>query len=146
MHTFPVIAGQLHFNPRPPRGERRSAARRTKRNLNISIHALREESDARENGDFEGWNYFNPRPPRGERPAHDGSRVELDQFQSTPSARRATFGSLTTCKQQCIFQSTPSARRATERSTIYSGDIMISIHALREESDDPKKHRTRQAV
>ena len=35
----------MHFNPRPPRGERRGLNRSKGILLDISIHALREESD-----------------------------------------------------------------------------------------------------
>ena len=81
-----------------------------------------------------------------------------EQFQSTPSARRATFGNEVVAGGQGRFQSTPSARRATagggvctptavdfnprpprgERLTGENVTIVahkISIHALREESD-----------
>ena len=68
MHTFPVIAGQLHFNPRPPRGGRHLVGLRVHRGGQISIHALREESDRQV-------------------PQVIDSRTV---FQSTPSARRAT--------------------------------------------------------
>ena len=37
------------------------------------------------------------------------------------------------------FLSTPSARRATERLDEGVGDVVISIHALREEGDPRKK-------
>ena len=57
------------FNPRPPRGERPWLLGRRYRSTDISIHALREESDSL-------------RPGLGD---------EYYQFQSTPSARRATF-------------------------------------------------------
>ena len=103
----------LDFNPRPPRGERHNteavklllkefqstpSARRATgyepdeiRVAIISIHALREESDTAPTSTTCSRTYFNPRPPRGERrgssPAMDGPLV----FQSTPSARRATF-------------------------------------------------------
>ena len=57
----------------------------------ISIHALREE------GDILSWCIpnrranFNPRPPRGGRPATLLQSSTISTFQSTPSARRATF-------------------------------------------------------
>ena len=35
----------------------------------------------------------------------------------------------------CTFQSTLSVRRATDRAALSHGNIAISIHALREESD-----------
>ena len=56
--------------------------------------------------------YFNPRPPRGERPHQNECACGLPEFQSTPSARRAT-GDLSEL----------------------AASIKISIHALREESD-----------
>ena len=57
----------------------------------ISIHALREE------GDWlpipAAWlpTYFYPRPPRGGRPFAAGKLYRIDEFLSTPSARRATL-------------------------------------------------------
>ena len=78
----------------------------------ISIHALREEGDARPcRAPLPSSNFY-PRPPRG------GRLREIDfvtQFQK--------------------FLSTPSARRATETEyKNWTGDG-ISIHALREEGD-----------
>ena len=134
----------LHFNPRPPRGERRTV---------YALFPLRKN--------------FNPRPPRGERRHASPIKLYRFLFQSTPSARRAT-------KQSCraytttsnfnprpprgerqarqahsattqTFQSTPSARRATSNSNATAGRSAISIHALREESDgnDPYQHSAR---
>ena len=123
-----------NFNPRPPRGERLaqrrvvradeefqstpSARRATARHAfrafaeRISIHALREESDLVASGVNFAMMYFNPRPPRGERLMCRNSLKRLSIFQSTPSARRATSGSVMTSLSG-RFQSTPSARRAT---------------------------------
>ena len=39
------------------------------------------------------------------------------------------------------FQSTPSARRATEQEAFNAGDWIISIHALREESDSKSSEK-----
>ena len=58
----------FHFNPRPPRGERPASRCAIIRVSRISIHALREESDICEQED----------------------RLQAVEFQSTPSARRAT--------------------------------------------------------
>ena len=58
------------------------------------------------------------------------------QFQSTPSARRAT-GSRKGSAPEQEFQSTPSARRATAHSSKEDEIMVISIHALREEGDGP---------
>ena len=125
---------RVNFNPRPPRGERPRMTRSWKSTV-----------------------YFNPRPPRGERQLPRRILFRGKLFQSTPSARRATFcvprlNALrmisihalreesdawwsSTRRAASKFQSTPSARRATaRRRRVYVVQI-ISIHALREESD-----------
>ena len=84
----------------------------------ISIHALREESDTRVACDLCGGSDFNPRPPRGERQEVLVQKLAAYEFQSTPSARRATFG-----------------------PGYLSFGNYISIHALREESDKSPKQR-----
>ena len=58
----------------------------------------------------------------------------LNEFQSTLSVRRATV------KRNVIllvmkFQSTLSVRRATELWQLFLAMLVISIHALRKESD-----------
>ena len=104
--------------------------------VEISIHALREEGDCKCS-------------PCGHTTVG---------FLSTPSARRATFFPLATFKFSCyfyprpprggrpsqstlqtscgIFLSTPSARRATHLVERLADGWAISIHALREEGDD----------
>ena len=57
---------------------------------------------------------FYPRPPRGGRPV-----------------------SMTMEATKAIFLSTPSARRATVVVILVLVDLVISIHALREEGDKP---------
>ena len=57
----------------------------------ISIHALREEGDTSCSKNHPAIGYFNPRPPRGGRPVCLGRFGGAVIFQSTPSARRATF-------------------------------------------------------
>ena len=80
----------------------------------ISIHALREEGDARLRARACVSIYFYPRPPRGGRPGRGKHTERSTGFLSTPSARRATF-----------------------TSRIYAHVANISIHALREEGDLP---------
>ena len=58
----------------------------------------------------------------------------MPEFLSTPSARRATRGSIS-AGFLVGFLSTPSARRATMRTGLRVSDVLISIHALREEGD-----------
>ena len=87
--------------------------------LEISIHALREESDQTCSARSSAGYHFNPRPPRGERLlGHDEIAV------SQP------------------FQSTPSARRATPFCSILRERLHISIHALREEGDGGQQAET----
>ena len=123
----------------------------------ISIHALREE------GDFlpvyfvlDRYNFY-PRPPRGGRHPARHRPVAQQRFLSTPSARRATSISMSFAKaflhfyprpprggrpkttqgrgHRHKFLSTPSARRATINGQLLLLDLVISIHALREEGD-----------
>ena len=101
-----------HFNPRPPRGERPARREPLKGAANISIHALREESDPKRGCCSGRPHDFNPRPPRGER----------------PTVKKLKYRDFT-------FQSTPSARRATYTGVVKKYSMWISIHALREESD-----------
>ena len=125
----------LNFNPRPPRGGRPRCSLRTPSKST----------------------YFNPRPPRGGRPMSEPKQLQKSLFQSTPSARRATWllsmcrpkqqfqstpsARRATCSRYCapdaseLFQSTPSARRATGFCCPFHRMSNISIHALREESD-----------
>ena len=130
-----IFANSVNFNPRSPWGERLlsiltknmqyafqstlSVRRATfdypifDTKYRISIHALREESDI-------AWVdlvlitplNFNPRSPWGERPSPVKSDIRPRQFQSTLSVRRATVPFPCTCLR-----------------------TLISIHALREESD-----------
>ena len=58
----------------------------------ISIHALREEGDARSTPPFQRPRYFYPRPPRGGRHPVNEDGEAVIEFLSTPSARRATGG------------------------------------------------------
>ena len=81
--------------------------------INISIHALREEGDAFRVSLHRPMMDFYPRPPRGGRP---------------PQRRQR--------QAWIIFLSTPSARRATLIGTGLGDTNYISIHALREEGDD----------
>ena len=61
--------------------------------------------------------------------------VLILEFQSTPSARRATNLAMPLRLARKTFQSTPSARRATQPDDQAHTVAEISIHALREEGD-----------
>ena len=64
-------------------------SKKNKKNL-ISIHALREESDSPSTLISICFTNFNPRSPRGERHHELCLYHQSKQFQSTLSARRAT--------------------------------------------------------
>ena len=57
----------------------------------ISIHALRAEGDPQGHTRRIHHDYFNPRPPCGGRHAAHGIERTDEEFQSTPSVRRATI-------------------------------------------------------
>ena len=78
---------------------------------------------------------FYPRPPRGGRPSKAHHNTITSEFLSTPSARRATDKSLPARSHQHYFYPRPPrGGRLYELLCIYI-DVMISIHALREEGD-----------
>ena len=79
----------------------------------ISIHALREESDG-----------------SGE---HDHKTFEL--FLSTPSARRATSGVFDQVRRRAHFYPRPPRGERQDGTVDVAITAVISIHALREESD-----------
>ena len=161
-HAIAAPKGQVqNFYPRPPRGGRRrglvalvlvrrflstpSARRATAAVLVfyeldcISIHALREEGDARGSSRSRAYRYFYPRPPRGGRRLFDGLCVGFPLFLSTPSVRRATY-LVIGFRPFGRFLSTPSARRATSPIPTWRICDHISIHALREEGDQHDFH------
>ena len=128
-----------NFYPRPPRGGRR-----------VPTGA----GSARRN--------FYPRPPRGGRLQRVINCIQLCQFLSTPSARRATHCPTQQSRRSGYFYprpprggrrkpkrlparhakflSTPSARRATHFVLRSGLPTQISIHALREEGDALGRH------
>ena len=94
-----AISSASDFYPRPPRGGRRNAVRRSSRCRN-----------------------FYPRPPRGGRPAVEPAPQLPVRFLSTPSARRATARAYKAVPTRQRFLSTPSARRATNNHAIQGGN------------------------
>ena len=130
-----------HFYPRPPRGGRLQQRLVHSGILRISIHALREEGDSTRWIRWHSPIYFYPRPPRGGRPSQvDHPPFHLIHFYPRPPRggrhrrhiRRAAG---------IQFLSTPSARRATPRVRVSPDALRISIHALREEGDDPSSYQ-----
>ena len=101
-----------YFYPRPPRGGRRSGC-----------CSPRHASD-----------HFYPRPPRGGRRRSRPIRPLIIDFYPRPPRGGRPRESLPVSLPQS-FLSTPSARRATTVLDCQPADLLISIHALREEGD-----------
>ena len=107
------------FYPRPPRGGRHGKPRPWRKHHLISIHALREEGDLRSSI----------------------RATSRPLFLSTPSARRATpSGSPTTRTPTNFYPRPPRGGRRRPRRQAHSCGS-ISIHALREEGDQPPRIR-----
>ena len=87
-------------------------------NVQISIHALREEGDHPCRMQPTTATHFYPRPPRGGRPMEGYLKAK-----------------------ESLFLSTPSARRATQQWPGQTGCRAISIHALREEGDSKNRDK-----
>ena len=146
-----------YFYPRPPRGGRRSAPSGRRSNSaflstpsarratieeqllreveGISIHALREEGDNTRPAEIMPWAYFYPRPPRGGRPPPLPLRCRTwkNFYPRPPRGGRPSDTGVQDHPEQ--FLSTPSARRATRTTMGKLLELLISIHALREEGD-----------
>ena len=126
-----------HFYPRPPRGGRLGRLCLTVPIPMISIHALREEGDARCCNCCIMPVYFYPRPPRGGR--HQGWKNALCQIDFYPRPPRGgRRPAPARPRRTAQFLSTPSARRATFAYLKISKKPHISIHALREEGDSAR--------
>ena len=101
----------------------------------ISIHALREEGDVHNLSPFRFEMDFYPRPPRGGRLPQQLPRFIANQFLSTPSARRATFLYDGYFGLAGYFYPRPPRGGRQYVLCILHQQILISIHALREEGD-----------
>ena len=102
----------LNFYPRPPRGGRPGCGGELAVNVNISIHALREEGD---DCGTQGLRWI---------------AISIHALREEGDGRRYFMGLF-----NFLFLSTPSARRATRQAGIMAQLRQISIHALREEGD-----------
>ena len=71
-----------------------------------------------------------------------GTALNHFLFQSTLSVRRATAENLLRSLMERAFQSTLSVRRATRQAVVAQDECLISIHALRKESDRKPSCRT----
>ena len=125
-----------YFYPRPPRGERRHIITPRLFCQEISIHALREESDADNKLRAILASDISIHALR-EESDDDGVKVKVDNIISIHALREESdiLRSFDNAKS-LQFLSTPSARRATFVLVgVCIDGRKISIHALREESD-----------
>ena len=125
----------LDFYPRPPRGGRLCFQRLHLRCTEISIHALREEGDGQFGQLVRFIQYFYPRPPRGGRPFREKIFTVRCRFLSTPSARRATYFTMTGRPYGPISIHALREEGDGGPSPCPLLSARISIHALREEGD-----------
>ena len=110
----------------------------------ISIHALREEGDPTPPRKSLVVSYFNPRPPRGGRLADSKHYKRSAEFQSTPSARRATFFVVIAVEKTADFNPRPPRGGRLVLGAVHAAATgRISIHALREEGDRWTWRRTK---
>ena len=124
------------FNPRSPWGERPLLPVPLDLPLGISIHALREESDNLALRRLIFLSEFQSTLSVRRATEIIFCRAFLFfEFQSTLSVRRATLISCISSNCSGVFQSTLSVRRATLAIFFLKRLRLISIHALREESD-----------
>ena len=130
-----MTAAHFYFYPRPPRGGRPAPDTISGLNLLISIHALREEGDARRSRLAARTMNFYPRPPRGGRPSCPGTDGSSRRNFYPRPPRGGRQSARASRARPPTFLSTPSARRATDDWLRYWLFGEISIHALREEGD-----------
>ena len=130
------VRGTLPISIHALREESDAYAMETPGEYTISIHALREESDGNPLKSAVGLCEISIHALREESdstPMRKTSSQNL--FQSTLSVRRATRYESAIRMLNDLFQSTLSVRRATDATDDVTAEVMISIHALREESD-----------
>ena len=125
-----------NFNPRPPRGGRRSRSPRPPAPpANFNPRPPRGgRRKMRFNPDSPTKN-FNPRPPRGERQDKTPDFGWSQTISIHALREESDLGMGGSFYAQVVFQSTPSARRATSGAVQGFVQDIISIHALREEGD-----------
>ena len=80
---------------------------------------------------------FYPRPPRGGRQIYPLDLTSYYQFLSTPSARRATPSTTVWCSWAFYFYPRPPRGGRPYNPAFGQAGRPISIHALREEGDEP---------
>ena len=112
-HNIDATGHDTNFYPRPPRGGRHAATLTLRAQIEISIHALREEGDTR-----------NLAPLATNQSSIHALREEGDRANSS-SPRRSLY-----------FYPRPPRGGRHPTKLVAMGYRGISIHALREEGDD----------
>ena len=130
-----VSRNARNFYPRPPRGGRRGNFRRWPTDLQISIHALREEGDVIRALVKKGAMAFLSTPSARRATTCPSFRLGLSRYFYPRPPRGGRLSTPCSSAQNDTFLSTPSARRATGHLEDMTMKLYISIHALREEGD-----------
>ena len=124
-----------NFYPRPPRGGRPEDQAQRRVEQGISIHALREEGDARPTTACRSsWISIHALREEGDT-ARQFLRRDSSGFLSTPSARRATGTVIRMDGVSCNFYPRPPRGGRPAPRSCRCRVQTISIHALREEGD-----------
>ena len=130
------LCNQSDFNPRPPRGGRQLRHKGGLGLIEISIHALREESDDLPQGEQAAAMGISIHALREEGDFGKAVTISAPVNISIHALRgESDRNKLAVASGYTLFQSTPSARRATSMRHRWCNRYMISIHALREEGD-----------
>ena len=128
-----------YFYPRSPCGERPHPITILVRVVEISIHALLAESDAK-NTSIAGriTSFLSTLSLRRATAKNTSIAGRITSFLSTLSLRRATIQGISTSRKNTYFypRSPCGERRDVVRAS--GGGLIISIHALLAESDPPK--------
>ena len=124
-----------YFYPRPPRGGRRHSPLPFLFYFSISIHALREEGDARKSWQNGLGSAFLSTPSARRATQHRAGMAIHLQISIHALREEGDHDGRWLTLEDLSFLSTPSARRATESPRISGQCCHISIHALREEGD-----------
>ena len=127
-----------YFYPRPPRGGRQpTSCRKTKLSRFLSTPSARRATALATGASISSGFLSTPSARRATQRGFYNIRPAHDFYPRPPRGGRLETEVLVLV--DCGFLSTPSARRATSGLRPGAQDHPISIHALREEGDCPKK-------
>ena len=131
---LPLPPPHRYFYPRPPRGGRHNPYFMQRADVVFLSTPPARRATGRSGAEVLGSKNFYPRPPRGGRHAVNGRGGQHCNFYPRPP-RGGRQNRLRHNFRRRIFLSTPPARRATQHTEGLTREMVISIHAPREEGD-----------